>query len=312
MFSPRGLGIAVAFVIILLTVSLPVGVKRNHTFWYDFFDAGHFPLFALLALLIYWSPPAVGLKLEKRCAVAAGIAATFAILIELFQPWVGRTASSTDLINGLLGIAAAASGAYLWARKSPRVVRMLHAVLTLVVAVLLLLPAISEYRALHWRSTQFPLLAGFETELEMALWRGMTSLPSAPTSLQRSTEHATDGSFALDIETRGGAYPGVRYSAGQLDWSGHDALVLDLFNPGESFVLNIRIDDDGDCTLFAQRFNRRIPLEPGLQTLRIPTADIRQGPRERELNLQAIRSVYLFTGKHDAPRRFYVDHARLE
>lgn len=104
----------------------------------------------------------------------------------------------------------------------------------------------------------------------------------------------------------------MRYAAGRTDWSPYRAFVVEVFNPGEPFALNVRIDDDGDCSTYGRRFNRRLTLERGWNRVELPTAAIERGPRERLLDLRRISWVYLFTGKHDAPRTFHLDRARLE
>jgi hypothetical protein len=302
-----------AAVLALALLALPlVPLRRgaDPALWQALADAAHFPLLVAFTLVLYHAAARVLPGRGRRALLVAAAGLLGSLAIEWIQPRLGRTASLRDLAIATLGIAAALAGVAAWSSGSAAA-RWVHGLVTLALFAGLLLPAAVEWRAIAARGRSFPMLADFEQPIELRLWRARGAPPAAPTRMSRSTSHASSGRFSLEVVTGGGEWPGVSFAAGGSDWRGHAALSFDVFNPGPSFPLSVRIDDAGDTTEYASRFNRTVTIAPGANRIRIPTDDIRQGPRDRELELGDVRWVMFFVDA-GAERRFYLDRVQLE
>ena len=297
--------------LILLAMTVHLDIRNHRVFWFKLFDASHFPLLGAFTALLRWGTPVRRLPSSSGCLSAAGLAAISALLVEVAQPLAGRTASSTDLVNGLCGIGATATGIYLWERGHGRVWRAAHLLGSLLLFTLLLMPAVTEARAIVWRARSFPQLARFEDPIELRLWRPVSGT-AGPTRIGLDVDAVSEGRRALRVDTAGGDWPGVRYTAGLRDWSDFADWRARVFNPGEPFPLNVRIDDDGDCSNYEGRFNGSSLLQTGWNDVAFSLAEIERGPRDRLLDVGSIRWVYLFTGRDDPGRTFVVDDVRLE
>ena len=63
---------------------------------------------------------------------------------------------------------------------------------------------------------------------------------------------------------------------------------------------------------FDDRFNRRLNLEQGFRTIRIPIDQIRTGPKNRELDLSNIDRIQLFVYKPSADFDLWLGNFRLD
>ena len=116
----------------------------------------------------------------------------------------------------------------------------------------------------------------------------------------------------MKIETSGQAWSGVRYAAGDRDWRGYQYLNIELYNVGEPFMLNFRIDDGVLISPgYGDRYNGRFKIDAGANTILIPLGDIARGPRSRLLALDNVRKMILFLGREEAQREFYLDGVHL-
>ncbi len=97
------------------------------------------------------------------------------------------------------------------------------------------------------------------------------------------------------------------------DWTGHTALVLELFHPGERPIeFGVRIDDRKRAVRHIDRFNRLVVLKPGLNRLRIPMEEIVAGPAERELDISSIDRIVVFAIDPVGDYEIYIGPVLLE
>lgn len=298
---------------VLLLLVLPLAPIRAGELGGLVFNAGHFPLFATITVLVFHAIPprwgGNGLRWITTALVGIGLT----LLVELIQPLVSRSLSFADLLTGLLGIGAGLGGIAIWERFGSRA-RLGYALLCAGVCVVLLLPAWREWEAMMWRAGQLPLLADFEQDVELRLWEAQGGRADGLSSIAFSTERASSGRRSLQVHAAEGDWAGTRYDAGRQDWSGYDELALDIYNPGEPFRISLRVDDDLETDKVW--FVRRTILPGGWSELRVPMDQIRVGtypqkePR-REVDLSRIWRLMLSTGKNQPGRVFFVDHVRL-
>jgi hypothetical protein len=297
---------------LLVLMFAPISISIDRQFWDRLLDAGHLPLFFCYALLLWWTNPCYAGSPARRIFISASITIAIAGLVELVQPSFGRTKSIEDFRNGALG--AVIAGATLCLRQTRRD-RVWWALLAGVAALAcgsLLEPAWKEGHGILWRHSNFPILGDFEEIPELRLWEAQGGSENSTTAIAFSREHASRGLQSLQVRTGAGSWAGVSYSAGDQDWRGRRALSLDVFNPGPSFPISLRVDDDGDCSKYGQRYDDGFAVTNGWNHLSVPMAAVENGPRARKLNLRNIRRLAIFTGESQPGREFFIDYVHLE
>ena len=306
--------IALALTLAVLTVAFfaPVHVRVDASFWGHVFDVGHIPLLGWLAAVLLYALPERVQPCARRHALAFALATGFAAAVEILQPYFGRSKSLGDLINGAIGAALALTGIAAWQRTGNRLWRGGHAVALAVALGVALWPAYEEWRGIRWRQTHFPSLGNFEDAAELKLWRSQGGSRGHPTNASITRARASQGEQSLRIVGGTGDWAGVNYSAGDKDWTPFRALALDVFNPREPFTLFVRVDDNGECAKLADRFEHGFTLLQGWNHIRVSAAEIERGPKERRLNLKAVRRVAVFTGDGEPERFWFLDNVHLE
>jgi len=236
---------------------------------------------------------------------------TAALGIELVQPFFHRTLSVADFLHGCAGIGLAVAALHVWSEASGSRARAVHAAVTLSTCLLVAYPVWQVWRPLVWRDQNRPLIGDFERDVELGLWLPRGGSPEEPTKLSFSDRHVSSGRRSLEVHLGVGGWPGLRYKAGRSDWQPYGALACEIFNPGESFVVTIRIDDTVLPLRREDEFNRKLTVEHGWNLIRLPIEEIRSGPPGRDLDMTAIARLVLFVAKGEPQRTFYLDHVRL-
>lgn len=288
---------------VLTAMLVPMRFAVNVPFWDVLMDSAHVPIFAGTTWALARVISNRVKSRRKAVALAAVVALLGAVMVEVLQGFTGRTPSVGDVELGALGIGLAVA---VWMRWVWFGVAWAGFSLWLAFG-----PVWREGSGLLWRWKNFPVLGDFESGAELRLW-----LPSGERKLNAKRievveEHATLGRRALRLHLSPGAFPGVRYLAADADWRGHSALVFDTFNTGPAFQFVVRVDD-AHSTCGANRANMTVRIEHGASVVRILLADIVVKPKERPLDLGAVRQVVFFEERTAEPHDFDLDHVRLE
>jgi len=299
-----------ALIIILALFALlafvPFGSSANPVALAKTMDAGHVFAFILLSGLIYLAVEPYG-KWRAQI-ISAVISVLLVVIVELVQPFVGRTASFADVQMGLLGLFLALSAMIVWRSQLHQLLKITHLLLFVLTLAWVVQPAWGEWRAVWLRDQQFPVLGVFESGLEKRLWKAH----GRGTSISFSDKHTIVGASSLKIETSGDAWSGVRYEAGDRDWRGYQYLNIELYNAGAPFMLNIRIDDGLLISPgYGDRYNGQFKVDAGANTILIPLFEVASGPKSRMLALDHVRKMILFLSKKETQREFYLDDIRL-
>ena len=295
-----------------MAVFVPFDTGGDHFFWGPLFDAGHYPLFFLVTLFLYLFGPISVSRLPHWSNNPYFIAMLLVLGIEVIQPLFDRDASLPDTLNGLLGIAAA--GVFIETRNRDRsILAQIGTIAALCgIFVALLVPIIPAKKSIDWRAKHFPVLARFSAPEERLLWKAIRPHEKSQVAPAKTKHSTFEGRPVLEVQTKSGDWSGVRYAAGDLSWQNYSHLSVRITNPSEEpFTLHVRIDDNEECKKFHQRYNNSVQLSPGRNELQLTIDDIRNGPRDRELNISRIRSVLFFTDKRDRKRRFLLQGAQL-
>ena len=305
MFNDWRAAILAATVALLCFIPFPVAADR--LFWDPLFNGGHFGLFMSVALALYFiTDRQIPNGVLRALVVLLGTAAA-AGLVEVIQPFFGRSESGRDFAHGILGSAAGLAIAVEFENR--RSIFNFAAVLACVAQLLFLRPAAIGLSAVWWRSTHFPELADFENNAQTALWqpvsygRGTTKLGAVIAGRGQS----------LFVHVIDGKWNGVRYDAGLRDWTAYTTLQFDAFNPHpEPLRLNLRIDDDRKkSTSFAERFNRTLNLPGGWTTFRVPLSEVAAAGRSKPMNMRRIKQMLFFLNPQPGSDVFLLDNIRL-
>lgn len=281
---------------------------------------GHIPLFGvittlLLVLAARWFGAKLGLAAQY--AGTFGIALFIGVVTEWVQMLGPRDADPWDLMLNGVGVVLALVWWGTFDRRLDGATirraggRIAFRAVAIVVTLAFLAPLVGVANAYRERAKRFPVLFSFETTSQEKFmdtrfaWFEITPAPDAWTS--DSPERVAHVSFS---PRAGGAlvlnetYP---------DWTGHTALVLQLFHPGErSIKFGVRIDDRMHSVKYNDRFNWFVSLEPGLNRLRIPMEEIVAGPAERELDISSIQRVIFFPVDPVGDYEIYIGPLLLE
>jgi hypothetical protein len=268
-------------------------------------DLAHLPVGALYALLILgWLRRARGVPSLAAAFLAFLLVGAVLALVEIVQPFTGRTRSFQDWVTGLLGAGGALLVAATWTRGV--VFRTLGLALGGVLVVYGALPAGRIVYDVWRQRRDAPMIASFEDDLELTRWYFRYATGS------RAVKHVTTGLYSLRVEVEPAQYPGATMSAPLADWRGHRALAFDLHvdeGPPLDFVVTVSDEaHDGD---YFDRFNQEMQLGPGDYHIDIPLADVEAEPRGRSMDMGRIAGFQVFVVRPDRPRTFYLDAVRL-
>jgi VanZ family protein len=309
------MGVALRRILILaLTVSLPLLAflplkpAQNPSLWIKINDAGHFPLMALFSLLVF-QVLGRGVSPGRRYVWAAAIGCGTVLLIELVQPMVSRQRSLGDLVTGLLGVTVSLTGVALWHRRTAVLARVAHAFATATIAVVLLTPIWAELSAATWRRNHFPLLADFEDKVERHLWHARGYSRDGRTTVALSAEYASSGAQSLKVSMAAGSWAGAGYWAGLTSWEGYGELRVDLYNPGDPYLLRMRVRDAGSLSGADGGFAHNVDLPSGWTTVRVDIREMRG--KTRKLDPDRIDTLAFQTGRDQPARTLYIDNVRL-
>lgn len=300
-------------------------------FWIAFFDAGHAPLFGVIALLIRDllasrrravrpSPPPV----SRSSPLAFALAVILGGATELLQVLQRHgDPSVSDLLRDAAGAGAfllvAAAVKPVHANREGRRPRAALRWLALPAALVLLLAAgrtlIVTSAAYAARNRAFPTLFA----LDGSWWErvfvetgrnALTPGSSLPT-VAASTRVAGPALARLDL--RPGRYSGIALMEPYPDWRGYRCLAFTIVSDLDSpLPMAIRIHDAAHDQRYADRFNRRFLIRPGTNDIAIPIEDIRTAPDRRTMDLRRVRGILVFAYGLTRRSHIYLSSFRLE
>jgi hypothetical protein len=286
---------------VLLFVQLPV---QSTYAWRTLENSGHTPLFFLVTLGVMFVLRGDARFAGPRLYLIAGLTGALAgLLSEVIQRPLARDASWVDVYADIVGVIAALSMYALLDDRHPlrRWLRLLAMFVVLGCGAIYVTPIVNMTRAYLHRDGQFPVLASFQSRLEL-YWT---------VSIGVRRDIVDD---SLEVEFVAEDFPGLSFHEPVPDWSAYRSLVLDVENPADQpLVLGLRVHDGNHNRRYNDRFNRRFDLAAGeRKTLRISLADLERGPRNRLMDLKRISDITLFRGEKTGSNLLRVHSIRLE
>jgi hypothetical protein len=159
-------------------------------------------------------------------------------------------------------------------------------------------------------STHVPpelVLLDFETdsELDQLRWKCFTLF-------SLSNKHATHGNRSLRMEFYPSDYPGLNPILSVNDWCEYTAICMDIYYPEkEKTMISVRIDDQKENPDYAERYDQKFNLMPGLNHIHIPLKTLVTSGTQRPLNLKKIYRLIIFMPHPKKKFVLYVDYIRL-
>jgi VanZ family protein len=226
-------------------------------------------------------------------------------MIELIQPYFGRTASwrdlGIDLLGGLIGIMFLAPSR----RSLSREHLACGQIAVVAVGIMVFYGPIVTLWDIRQASKEFPVLGDFETCLETRRW--------SSGEIDKGIDRHGESSLKVSLGT--GKYAGTTLERSFGDWRGYSTFAFSIYNPDPGpLVITVSIRDEEHFRRggeYHDRFNRVFTIEQGWNDVYIPIADIENAPSARRLELNHLSEVVIFTVDPPAPRVMYLDYVRL-
>jgi hypothetical protein len=244
-------------------------------------NLGHIVFFAFATIAFFKIRP-----FKSTLQVFTYLAAIFLVSfgIEFIQRLLGRSFSTIDILRNLVGCTFAL---FIVARPFLHISAL--SFLSLVFAFDLTGFVVTAWTDVTIQQRK-PIIENFESEIILGRWKG---------DLELSTDQVIEGDFSAKAVLIPGKFSGISFTSPLRDWSGHQTLEINVFNPStETKQLTVRIDDEthvmsGDLN-YSDRFNRSFDIVEGWNRLSIPLTDIKGAPKSREFELNKVHQVALF------------------
>jgi hypothetical protein len=313
--------LAVSTFFVFLAVEL-FELPKNMMFWRELQNAGHFPVFGMLAILIIWlSKKYLAIKnqyLIINYILAIGIASILGLLLEIYQYFGPRDADWGDLVRDIAG-AAAFCFVYLAYDRSlisrsvgmSKLIKPLLISLAFAMLIGASMPLIDLGKSYLQRNKSFPVICDFDeswqTEFVIAQGAGLEYV-SVPDDWPG--EHEGRVGKLTFFQSR---YPGIVFREPVRDWTRYNTLCFDIYSElSEPFNLLVRVDDKHHNKSYSDRYNGQLEIGPGLNKIRIPFDQIRRGPRSREMDMANVSLIVLFVANPERSFSIYLDNIKLE
>jgi len=308
-----------ATAVVLVAVQVTVPGPRHSLLWSEIFNAGHAPLYGVVALAIWQvlrhraggpkGSPVLGYLLALALTVAAGAIA------EYLQFLGAGDADIHDVARDALGagaflLAASAFDHGLAPTRSPafRPLALLGAAVLLGAA---FVPLTGTVIALVRRDLAFPTICDFDGSWQtkfVGAKEGTLERTSPPAGWAPAPAGRV-GRVGFAI----GTYPGLAIGTLHPNWLGYKTLVFDGYSElPQPVKLVFSIHDIGHEQDYHDRFNRELTIQPGANHISIPLQDIRMAPRGRQMDLSRMCGLVLFADHPSEAFVLYVDGFHLE
>lgn len=306
----RNFLLLVIFAVALSGLILPGSlVSIDSRSLYYLWESGHLFLFFLgWHLVASLCPSLLPVTFSRQLLFLLGTTLVCIALVEGLQSFLsGEAIAATDVLGDMAGALLFLAFRY---RQEVKRYFLLHG-MALLLAGCVLWPFFCAFFDEMLARSQFPLLADLETPFEKSRFEGKSAGGA------RSDEQAFHGRHSLRLSLRPGPWSGMTLKYFPPDWQGYTLLHFAVYNPGlEPVSLEVWIRDaahEQGNRPYSDLFSRVIDLPGSCWTeVRIPLAEVQQGPQSRKMDLAHITGLGFFVDKEKKPLTLYLDTIRLE
>ncbi len=305
----------------VLAILFKVEIPGYNMLWREIGNAGHIPLFGILAMaILFLSKTLFGgylSNLKWHYIMALVITSGLGFLTEFIQWFTPRDADFLDIVRDVLGAIIFLSF-FILAREKKAVFfngqKWFRVTLGFTIIILLLVglsPVLVWTGAYAYRSANIPNLCGFESPVDLLfvrMSRADLKRVTAPVSWQTKKD-----STVAQITYHPAEFSEMYFRDPYPDWLEFSRFGLEIYSPEDTAIqLTIRIDDRYHSGDYRDRFNRTVTVLPGDNRIIINCEEIVNGPELRKLDISRIKSVIVFSHKIPRPITVYVDNIFLE
>ncbi len=299
---------------LLMTVMLFLNnpLDENNRLLQSIWNLGHLFFFAFLTWLLLTHTTLQKQGWLKMLLVSVLLSIVLGGLIEVLQSFIGRYMEwqdvVMDILGGLMGFLVVQFS--MPADKSI-IRRPVASLLLFVVAGAALYPVFNIVRDDYKIRSDFPLIAGFESESNLLRW-DYSQIERFELDSQLSHK---PGASSLYVKFAPGEYPTISLIALYSDWSRYRYLNLSLHNDQlDELEINLKVYDSEhrvNGPKYTDRFNLEVMLKPGWNQLKISLLDIYNAPHNRKMDLRNIAGLSLFLTNVKQSQSIHLDNIYL-
>jgi len=265
-------------------------------------DLGHVLYFCLFTILILKAAFFNQQPYFVRCILIILLTLLLGIAIEALQYGTTRSTDWGDVAHDLLGSLIILAFYRPTLPHSKTKALLTFKILVFLMGLFSLWPLASALFDEAYARFQFPVLSDFSSPLEIKRWNG-----SADYKIEKNTSQ-------LRIQFNTQTYSSIHLVYFNHDWSRYKNLILKIENPNQgNLFVTIKIYDKKhtESYHYTDRFNRKIKILPGLNTISISLNDIKTAPRSRLMDLKKIDSLSIFSIRYPKPEVLYLNSVYL-
>jgi len=279
---------------------------------------GHVPLFGLIAWTVLLAINLRNLRISTWPTWSYAVAFLFtlglSLLTEFLQIITPRDANIGDVFLNALGATLFLGAGLLWINREfsarfsrwQKRLRWVFVLVSVTVVAFLVYPiamlAIDEIQA----RASFPIVASFESEMEMRRW------DAGNNEVSLSQDHVDEGKYSLRVALSPGRFSGISMTRPPSDWRGFDSFDLTVFNPSnKNLMIMLKIFDWDHKYKYDDRFNRLLHIFPGKNAISMPIQEIKSAPATRRMQMDKIGQISFFMRNLGQEQVLYFDRIRL-
>ncbi len=289
--------------VFLFTGSPEINTARSFYYIWDF---GHILLFAVFSFILLTDfHPIRRQGFWSQAATIFVLTAIFGILIELIQARFDRSPDINDVARNFIGSSIPLVFFNRRCHDLPRIISFSLKMLVIIVLVRDTLPLGRSLIDEAIAQSQFPVLADFETPFETDRWHEKWRIAV-------DDRMARNGSHGLRVKLYPEKYSGVSFKYFPSDWHEYHYLKFSIYNPdSDTLKIICRIHDLKYNKTNSDRFSRSFDISPGWNDLAIPIDQIKSAPRNREMDMNNVKTICLLTVDLKQMRIIFIDYIYL-
>jgi len=299
------------FITFTLIVLLFVGGPdyESHRIFKYVWDMGHIFLFAALSFITLNLLPTHNTKPIKTLLYVIALSALVGLLIEVLQLLVSRDFELNDVVNDVLGAMIGYLLFSIFITKNSKSNNVMLSLILISLFIYSCLPLLSVVIDEYQMEKEFPMLANFETSVQLSRW----DVNQANLSL--SSENVLEGQKSLKVIFLPDIFSDIALQHFPGDWSNYKKLEFSIFNEEKTpIVIELKIYDKAHIDngyKYNDRFNKEFILTPGWNNKIFLLKEIFNSPENRKMDKANIKSVSLFLKNISKPITLYLDGLKL-
>ncbi len=311
------IGAVIGFLFLISYIELP----SDSFLWRELQNTGHTPFFGVLSLIILaLSALILGKRIKHPWGhyIISFCAASFiSALIEYLQIVGPRDADIADFMRNIAGIfsflgtASVVDGrlSEFW-KASRQKYRYILLVFSMAIFILSLVPLASWSVSYFQRNKAFPVICGFDSGWEASFARPEGAKLDITVPPRKWGKPANDLVGKLTFKKT--TYPGLVIEEPYPNWGDYEYFSFSVYSQLSAPVaIGLRVDDAHYNERDDDRFNGPLEVNPGPNEFIIKLDEIRSGPMFRDLDLESVAVVIIYSSRPEEEFVLFIDNILL-